>query len=480
MGKIELSIPEPNEKQKLFLSDHHKYIAFGGARGGGKSWSVRVKAKLLAFNFAGIKQMIMRRTYPELYANHIKPLLQELPIGSYKYNDSKKELTFPNGSCILFRYCNNDKDLLNYQGTEVDILYIDEATQFSEEQYKVLIACVRGVNNFPKRVYLTCNAGGIGHQWVKRLFITKAYRDGENPDEYSFIQSLVTDNKALLKEQPDYIKQLEALPPKLKEAWLYGNWDIFEGQFFEDFADRPEYYQERTWTHVIDPFEIPEGWQIYRSFDWGYNKPFSCGWWAVDYDGIAYRILELYGCTKTPNEGVKWTPPKVFAEIARIEREHRWLKGKQIIGIADPAIWNAETGKSIAEVAGDHGVFFTKGDHERIAGWMQVHYRLAFDENGFPMMYIFSNCKAFIRTMPLLQYDEHKPEDLDTDGEDHCADEVRYFCMSRPIKPRMAAQPDGYAENPLNVFLDIPREDIRTAEKRPRMQIISGGNDGQG
>lgn len=477
MGKLSLNIPEPNEKQKLFLSDHHKYIAFGGARGGGKSWSVRVKAKLLAFKFAGIKQMIMRRTYPELYANHIKPLLQELPIGSYKYNDSKKELTFPNGSCILFRYCNNDKDLLNYQGTEVDILYIDEATQFSEEQYKVLIACVRGVNNFPKRVYLTCNAGGIGHQWVKRLFITKSYRDGENPDEYSFIQSLVTDNKALLKEQPDYIKQLEALPPKLKEAWLYGNWDIFEGQFFEDFVDRPEYYADRTWTNVIDPFEIPDGWKIYRSFDWGYNKPFSCGWWAVDYEGIAYRILELYGCTKTPNEGVKWTPPKVFSEIARIEREHRWLKGKHIIGIADPAIWNAETGKSIAEVAADHGVFFTKGDHERIAGWMQVHYRLAFDENGFPMMYIFSNCKAFIRTIPLLQYDEHKPEDLDTDGEDHCADEVRYFCMSRPIKPRMAAQPDDYATNPLNVFLDIPKEDIAAAHNRPRMQIISGGKE---
>ena len=477
MGKIEIHIPEPNDKQKLFLSDQHKYVAFGGARGGGKSWSVRVKAKLLAFNYAGIKQMIMRRTYPELYANHIKPLLQELPIGSYKYNDSKKELTFPNGSCILFRYCNNDKDLLNYQGTEVDILYIDEATQFSEEQYKVLIACVRGVNNFPKRVYLTCNAGGIGHQWVKRLFISKSYRDGENPDEYSFIQSLVTDNKALLKEQPDYIKQLEALPPKLKEAWLYGNWDIFEGQFFEDFVDRPEYYQDRTWTHVIDPFEIPDGWKIYRSFDWGYNKPFSCGWWAVDYEGIAYRILELYGCTKTPNEGVKWTPPKVFSEIARIEREHRWLKGKHITGIADPAIWNAETGKSIAEVAADHGVFFTKGDHERIAGWMQVHYRLAFDDNGFPMMYVFSNCKAFIRTIPLLQYDEHKPEDLDSDGEDHCADEVRYFCMSRPIKPRMAAKPDEYATNPLNVFLDIPKEDIIAAQSRPRMQIISGGKE---
>lgn len=477
MAKIEINIPEPNDKQKLFLSDPHKFIAFGGARGGGKSWCVRVKAILLAFTYAGIKMMIMRRTYPELYANHIKPLLAMLPIGSYKYNDSKKELTFPNGSTLLFRYCNNDKDLLNYQGTEVDVLFIDEATQFSEEQYKILIACVRGVNSFPKRVYLTCNAGGIGHQWVKRLFISKAYTDGENPEEYSFIQSLVTDNKALLKEQPDYIKQLEALPPKLKEAWLYGNWDIFEGQFFEDFVDRPDQYDSKQWTHVIEPFEIPEGWKIYRSFDWGYNKPFSCGWWAVDYDGVAYRILELYGCTKTPNEGVKWTPPQVFAEIARIEREHRWLKGKRIVGIADPAIWNAETGKSIADVASEHSVFFQKGDHERIAGWMQVHYRLAFDDNGFPMMYIFSNCKAFIRTMPLLQYSEHKPEDLDTDGEDHVADEVRYFLMSRPIKPRIPKKPDEFEKNPLNMFLDISREDIQTSKKRSRMQIIDGGKE---
>ena len=478
MARVEINISEPNDKQKLFLSDHHKYIAFGGARGGGKSWSVRVKAVLLSFRYAGIKQMIMRRTYPELYANHIKPLLAMLPIGSYKYNDSKKELTFPNGSCILFRYCNNDKDLLNYQGTEVDILYIDEATQFSEEQYKILIACVRGVNDFPKRVYLTCNAGGIGHQWVKRLFITRQYKDGENPDEYSFIQSLVTDNKALLKEQPDYIKQLEALPPKLKEAWLYGNWDIFEGQFFEDFIDRPEQYESRQWTNVIEPFEIPDGWKIYRSFDWGYNKPFSCMWFAVDYEGVVYHILELYGCTKTPNEGVKQTPPQVFEEIARIEREHRWLKGKKIIGIADPAIWNAQTGKSVADVAADYSVFFTKGDNERINGWMQCHYYLAFDENGFPMFYVFKNCKNFIRTIPLLQYDEHKVEDLDTDGEDHIADAWRYFLMSRPIKPRIPKKRDDFSSNPVSMFLDITRDDIRTTKSRPKMEIISGGEDG--
>jgi hypothetical protein len=224
---------------------------------------------------------------------------------------------------------------------------------------------------------------------------------------------------------------------------------------------------------VIEPFEIPDGWKIHRSFDWGYNKPFSCGWWAVDYDGVAYRILELYGCTKTPNEGVKWTPPQVFAEIHRIETEHRWLRGKRITGIADPAIWDAETGESIADVAAKHQVYFTPGDNKRIPGWMQIHYRFAFDDNGYPQMYVFNNCKAFIRTIPLLQYDEHKPEDLDTDGEDHVADEARYFCMSRPIKPVHAKIADKYNETPMAMFLDIDREDIK-AVSRPRLEIIDG------
>ena len=460
----------------IFLKDHHKYIAFGGSRGGGKSWAVRVKAFLLSMRFKGIIIMIIRRSYPELYANHIKPFKRMLPKALYKYNDSKKEITFINGSQIVFKYCANEKDLDNFQGTECDILFIDEATQFSEEQFKILNACVRGVSDraedkFPKRVYLTCNPGGIGHAWVKRLFIDRNYLSGERPEDYSFIQSGVRDNKILMEQQPEYIAQLEALPPKLREAWLEGSWDIFFGQFFEDFIDKPEQYKERTWTHVIEPFEIPDGWKIYRSFDWGYAKPFSCGWWAVDYDGVVYRILELYGCTAEPNTGIKWTPAQVFSEIHKIETEHRWLKGKRIRGIADPAIWDAEFGESIAEVAAKHQVFFEKGDHQRIPGWMQVHYRLAFDENGFPMMYIFKNCKAFIRTIPLLQFDDHKVEDLDTEGEDHVADEVRYFLMSRPIKPRVKHQPDNYEQNPLNIFLDIPKEELFAATPQPRLEI---------
>lgn len=277
-----------------------------------------------------------------------------------------------------------------------------------------------------------------------------------------------------MQSDPEYVRKLEALPPKLRKAWLDGDWDIYEGQFFEEFADRPEHYIDRQWTHVIEPFEIPDGWRIYRSFDWGYAKPFSCAWWAVDYDGVVYRILELYGCTDTPNEGVKWTPERVFAEIHRIETEHRWLRGKTIQGVADPAIWDAETGESIADVATRYRVYFDKGDHARLPGWMQVHYRLYFDDNGYPMMYVFKNCKAFIRTMPLLQYDEHRVEDLDTDGEDHVADEVRYFLMTRPIKPRKAPLPEAKQADPLKMFLDIDPADIMPAQRVPRMEIIHG------
>lgn len=478
MGRVNPRIPEPNPKQKLFLADHHRYLAFGGSRGGGKSWAVRVKAWLLAMRWAGIIIIIIRRSYPELYANHIKPFKRMLPKEVYKYNDSKKEITFKNGSQIIFKYCANEKDLDNFQGTECDIMFIDEATQFTEEQFKILNACVRGVTDrerediFPKRTYLTCNPGGVGHSWVKRLFIDRVYNEQEDPTEYAFIQSGVRDNKILMEQQPEYIKQLEALPPKLREAWLEGSWDIFFGQFFEDFIDKPEHYKDRLWTHVIEPFEIPDSWKIYRSFDWGYARPFSCGWWAVSEDDVVYRILELYGCTKEPNTGLKWTPEQVFAEIHKIETEHRWLKGKHIQGVADPAIWDAQYGESIAETAAKHQVFFSKGDHQRIPGWMQVHYRLAFDENGIPMMYVFKNCKAFIRTIPTLQYDEHKVEDLDTDGEDHVADEVRYFLMSRPIKPRIKHQKDEEDNSPLNIFLDIPKSEIITASRKPRMEIL--------
>ena len=417
--------------------------------------------------------MIIRKTYTELMENHVNPICELLkcyhPDKSERiasYNDSKKNITFPNGSRILFRYCDHEKDAERFQGTEVDILFVDEATHQSEEKMKKLTACVRGVNDFPKRIYFTCNPGNEGHAWVKRLFIDKKYKEGENPDDYLFIQSLVTDNKALLASQPDYVKQLEALPPKLRKAWLEGDWNIFEGAFFEDYRDTPdlelchkagitpeEAYVQRRFTHVIEPFDIPRGWNIMRSYDFGYNKPWSLGYWAIDYDGVMYRIMDVYGWNGTPDEGNKWTPDEQFKYIADLERQHPMLAGRKIVdSVADPAIWDGSRGESVSETAMRYGIYFTPGDNERIAGWMQVHYRLQFDKNGYPRMYFFKNCETSRRTIPLMMYSETHPEDINTKLEDHCPDEIRYMCMSRPIKPIIAEEKQIVMSDPLNQF----------------------------
>ena len=459
-----ITIERPSHKQELFLRDTHRYVAYGGARGGGKSWSVRQKAKLLALRWPGIRILIVRRSYRELINNHVVYLRPEL-LGVATYNKSDKEFRFTNGSVIVLGYCASDGDLDQYQGAEYDVIFIDEAGQLQEEWLEKINACVRGVNSFPKRTYYTLNPGGPAHGYFKRLFIDREFRGEERPEDYSFIQAKVTDNRALMEAQPGYVKGLLVLPPRLRAMWLEGSWDIYAGQFFEDFLKDPpaevvrrlgidpeDLRRQRRWCHVIEPFDIPKGWNVYRSYDFGYAKPFSVGWWAVDYDGVVYRILELYGCTNEPNEGVKWTPEQQFRRIREIEAEHPWLRGRKIRGVADPAIWDASRGESIAETAARMGVYFEKGDNRRLAGWMQMHYRLAFDDEGYAQMYVFRGCSAFLRTIPLLLYDEHDPEDLDTTLEDHVADETRYFCMSRPIKPRTVPEKKVVLSDPLNMY----------------------------
>ena len=196
-----------------------------------------------------------------------------------------------------------------------------------------------------------------------------------------------------------------------------------------------------------------------RSFDWGSYRPFSCGWWTCDEDGVLYRILEFYGAQHSgeeaiPDQGLKWSADKVFSEIARIEREHPWLKGKEISGVADPACWKEDGGVSFAETASHYGIYFSKADNARIPGWDQVHYRLQFDQEGYARMYIFRNCKDAIRTLPTLMHDKNMVEDLDSKMEDHIADEIRYMAQSRPIEPILDSpvyQP-MYNADPLNMF----------------------------
>ena len=438
MSAVTWRMERPNAKQDAVMRLRNPFIAYGGARGGGKSWLVRTWSTLMCLKKPGIKALIIRGTYSELEKNHIRPL-REMTHGFARYNDQKKTLTFTNGSTIQFGYCLSEKDMERYQGGEWDLIFIDEASNIPEICIKKFIPCMRGVNDFPKRTVYTLNPGGRSHFYFKRLFVDRDFHADEDPGDYAFVQALVQDNTALKRKMPDYVKQLETLPEKLKKAWLYGEWDVFAGQFFEDFVNLPR--ADRVNTHVIPPFTPPAHWRIYRTYDYGYDKPFACQWWAIDNDGVMYLILELYGCGKEPNEGLHWNADKQFDEIARIEREHPWLKGKRIQGVADPAIWGKEsTGMSVADTAAKHGVQFTPGDHDRLNGWAQCHNRLAFDQNGRPMMYVFEDCTAFRRTIPTLLYDENKPEDLDTDGEDHEADAWRYLCMLNPIKAPVVRQ----------------------------------------
>ena len=340
----------------------------------------------------------------------------------------------------------------------MDVLYLDEATQLSEQQIHDLNACVRGTNpEFPLRTYYTCNPGGKGHAYIKRLFVDRQYIGKEKPEQYSFIQSLVYDNKVLLEAHPEYVDELENLPEARRKAWLYGDWNSFVGQVFVEWRDDPNHYQDRRWTHVIDDFPVDSSWKIYRSFDFGYAKPFSVGWYAVDHVGKIYRIREYYGCTGEPNVGLMITPQEIARTIREIESTDPNLKGKQISGIADPAIWDKSHGESIAEMMEQERIYFSPGDHARLAGKMQFHYRLAFDSMGIPMFYCFKSCRNFIRTIPILIYDEKKVEDIDTTLEDHIYDEARYLFMEHPINPRKAEQKIMPAEDPLNQWTPQPR-----------------------
>lgn len=431
-----ISLGEPNPRQARFFESRARYVGYGGARGGGKSWAMRTKLILLALRYPNLNLLLLRRTLPELRENHLLPM-QKLLYNVAHYNAQSRSFLFPNGSRIRLGYCDTEGDVYQYQGQEYDAIGMEECTHFTWTQAQFLMTCNRSVRgDFRARMYFTGNPGGVGHAWFKRLFVKGQHEGAERPEDYAFIPATVDDNAYLMRLDPGYVAVLDALPERLRRAHRYGDWDVFEGQYFEEFRDDPAHYADRRYTHVIEPFAPPAAWELYRSFDFGYARPFSCGWWAVDYDGRLYRILELYGCAQSPDTGLKWPPEKIFAQIARIEREHPYLKGRRIHGVADPSIWDGSRGISVADTAARAGLFFERGENARIPGWMQLRYRFAFDENGMPMLYVFQHCRAFIRTIPTLCYSALDPEDLDSTGEDHAADESRYLCMARPIAPR--------------------------------------------
>ena len=428
---------QPQPRQAVFMSRSEYEALYGGAAGGGKSDAIIIEA-LRQVHIPHYKALILRKTFPQL-AELIDKSLNYYPraFPKARYNGSNHTWTFPSGAKIIFGSMQYTKDRTKYQGQAYDFIAFDELTHFTWEEYSYMFS--RNRPNGPgTRVYIraSANPGGVGHGWVKERFITAAkpmqtvtedvvWRDPGGREHSSeqtriFVPSSVFDNPALLDNDPQYVQRLASLPEADRNALLYGDWDTFSGQVFTEWRNDHDHYADRVNTHVITPFPIPKDWVIWCGLDWGYSRPFSVGWYAVDHENRIYRIAEFYGCTATPNEGVKYEPAKLAECINEVESLDPNLKGKHIIGIADPAIFSEEKGESIGETMARHGIYFDKADNTRLAGKMQCHYRLSFDENGIPMFYVFNTCKHFIRTIPQLLYDEKKVEDIDTEMEDHC------------------------------------------------------------
>lgn len=457
----------PQPKQAMLMSRPENEALYGGAAGGGKSDCALAEA-LRQVHIPHYRGIIFRKTFPQL--TDLIDRSYTLYKGAYnraKYNDSKHVWTFPSGAKIYFGSMQHTKDRLNYQGKNYDYIDFDELTQFTWDEYSYLFSRNRP-NGEGTRCYIRAqaNPGGIGHGWVKARFITpvppmntiwtklKYYNpDGKLAIRWHsriFVPSTVFDNKKLLENDPDYVGRLAAMPEAEKRALLYGDWDSFSGQVFMEWRNNIDHYDDRVGTHVISAFKIPSSWRVYRSFDWGFAKPFSVGWYAIDHDNRIYRIRELYGCTGTPDEGVKWEVSHVARKIKEIESVDENLKGRKISGFADPAIWQENGGDPIASIMEKEHIYWDRADNTRLAGKMQVHYRLSFDDNGLPMFYCFNTCNHFIRTIPSLVYSETDPEDVNTKQEDHIYDEFRYICMANPVNPPIKKKAKEKGFDPLS------------------------------
>lgn len=467
-----ICIWEPQAQQEKFISCPADDVGFGGARGGGKSDAVigdwinhEAIYKQAAVGLAFRRQ----RTELVELIERAKQIL--LPIG-YKWFEQDKYFKGPGGGRLRFSYLESDSDADAYQGHSYTRLYPEEMGTFPNEgPINKLQATLRSGHGVACQMKGTCNPGGPGHQWVKARYSLSGrpekpvYQEFEFVNPFNkaklkktrmFIPSKVKDNKYL---GDDYVANLyQTGSAQLVDAWIHGDWDVIQGAFFDCWNyDR----------HVIKPFEIPDGWLRFRSGDWGSAKPFSIGWWAVvgdDYQvegggmagpkfepgatgggcvlprGSLVRYREWYGSPGAPNTGLKLPADQVALGI--LEREAAGEDKKIKYSILDPAAFASDGGPSISERMAVKGVAWSKADNKRVSrkgamgGWDQMRARLVGDSEGRPMIFFFNTCKDSIRTIPALQHDETNPEDLDTDGEDHAADEVRYACMSRPWIPK--------------------------------------------
>lgn len=453
--------------QHAFVSCPVFEVVYGGARGGGKTDASLGDFAIHAERYGeDAKGLFVRRTRVALEPTIERAKQLFKPLGA-DWQEQKSRFIFPNGAILYFRYLDRDADADAYQGHDYTRVYVEELTQFADPvPVDKLKATLRSAAGVPTGFRATCNPGGPGHTWVKSRYIDqgewnivkerfKNPFDGTEVERSRvFIPAKLSDNPRLLKNDPGYVGNLHlAGSEQLVRAWLEGDWNVIEGAFFDTWSSR----------NVLRPFTVPADWTRFRSFDWGSARPFSVGWWTVAQDdfgtttldgakiivprGALVRYREWYGSNGKPNQGLKLTAEQVAAGVK--DRE----AGETIAyGVADPSISKEDGGPSIKERMIRAGVHWRPADNARVGkagamgGWDQMRSRIAGprDEHGKPlgepMLYVFSTCRDFIRTIPVLQHDATRPEDIDTESEDHVADEARYACMSRPMTPAMPSK----------------------------------------
>jgi len=410
-------------------------IGLGGARGPGKTYSILAQIALDdSQRIKGLKSLFLRQIGAAA-AESFEDVINKLLAGKidYKYNKNKNILQFPNGSKIVLGGFKDSRDIDKYIGIEYDLMALEELTQLTEEKVLQLKGSLRtSKENWKPRIYCSFNPGGIGMQWVKRKFILKEDKN------CFFIPATYKDNPFLNKE---YIEYLESLPGSLGKAWREGDWDILEGQFFNEW---------RVEKHVCEPFPIPVSWPRFRGYDHGRENPACCLWFTLDYNGRVYCYRELYV------QG--WNADQIAREINRLSEGESY-----VYSVADPSIFaKMGHGETIAEVFARNGIAFIPASNRRIDGWNTVHQYLYWDESTLPKIMFFKTCLNTIRTIPMLIHDEKKPEDLDTRGEDHCADALRYFLQT--LRERKGPKPLTEVERKL---LAMKRESL--AEKLDKL-----------
>lgn len=442
-------------------------VLYGGAAGGGKSYVQLIDNLVYASTYPGIKQLILRRSFPELERSLIRVMLGMYPGRMYSYNSSKHTAIFINGSITDFGYCDNENDVYKYQSSEYDVIRIDECTHFTGMMYEYLRSRIRGTNKFPKQTKCSTNPGNVGHQYFKDRFIDRCvpmeeYRiENQRTGKVStrlFIPSRVTDNSFLMESDPEYLQRLEDLPAEQRKALLDGSWDLYEGQFFPEFSRD---------IHVFHkPPERTKDWRIYFTMDYGLDM-FAGYFIACDEKGRAYVLGEIHKPNVIISDAAKMIKDK--------RRELGIVKVDEYLAPSDMWARRQETGMSVADIFRKEGILLHKTSRDRIDGWAAMKeflnpYR---DETGqlTAKLTISDRCVNLIRCLPALQYDENRPGDAATKPHDitHAPDALRGFCVYRSHGNR--------EEEPLPAPLLLQEKDYETFNSNRIFDIYGGRND---